>query len=95
MSIFKKIKSIANNGIEPIVDGMSNYKKNIAKVEALAKERADVCKGCDDFVKEPIPMFKIKDERIPELSNKMCDICSCASPYLLRQNIKICKKWKK
>lgn len=95
MSVFKKIKTIAKNGIEPIERGVTNYKLEIEKFEVLARDRMEVCKGCVNFVEEPISFLRIKDRRIPELSNMMCDDCGCSSPYLLRQDIKICKHWKK
>ena len=92
-SIFKKIKSIAENGIEPILEGQKNYTLNIASVELKAEERSKNCTGCVNRVNEPIDFLRIKDERIKPLSEKMCDDCGCALAYLLRQNVKICKHW--
>lgn len=94
-SVFKKIKSIANNGIEPIIQGKSNYKLNDKAIELKAIKRAEICFNCVNFVAEPIKSFKVEDKRIKELTGKMCDDCGCALPYLLRQKIKICKHWKK
>jgi len=93
MSMFKKIKSLAKNGLKPIALGMDNYNQNIHEVEEMAKKRAKVCGYCEERVKEPIPSFRVKDDRILLLNERMCDECGCALPYLLRQNIKICKKW--
>ena len=93
-SIFKKIKSISKNGLSPIIQGEKNYKSNLKPIEDKAMLRADTCKRCEDFIDEPLDIFKVKDERLPYLSEKMCDECGCAIPYLLRQNKKICKKWK-
>lgn len=92
-SLFKKIKSLAANGLDPITEGKQNYYANMPSVEIEAMERAKECSMCPNFVDEPIDLFKVKDERITELSEKMCDDCGCSIPYLLRQNIKICKKW--
>lgn len=92
-SIFKKIKSIGKNGIDPILEGKRNYENKKDLIEATAHARATTCKSCPENVKEPIPFLKIKDERIPEISGKMCDGCGCALPYLLRQSSKVCKKW--
>lgn len=92
-SMFKKIKTIAKSGLEPIEEGLSNFTLNIPEVERKAEQRAMTCIGCKSFEIEPIDLFKIQDERIPELSDRMCNECGCASPYLLRQDIKICKKW--
>lgn len=93
MSVFKKIKSIFNNGIEPIEQGITNYNLNIKDIELKANQRAKSCLDCINFVDEPIDFLKIKDERITELDSKMCNDCGCALPYLLRQDIKICKYW--
>lgn len=94
MSIFKKIKSISKNGVEPISRGKTNYILNDIDIELKAYERYDECSNCVNFVDEPIDFLKIKDERITGISEKMCDECGCALPYLLRQDIKICNKWK-
>lgn len=92
-SLFKKIRSVAKNGLDPITEGKENYFANIASIEIKALERAKECGMCPNFVDEPIELFKVRDKRIKELSNKMCDECGCSMPYLLRQDKKICKKW--
>ena len=92
-SIFKKIKSVSKGGLAPILQGQINYKSNIEFIEDRAITRSKTCVRCEEFIEEPIDMFKIKDERLTYLSEKMCDECGCAIPYLLRQNTKICKKW--
>lgn len=92
-SVFKKIKSIAKNGIEPISRGKTNYTLNIPPTEQKAIKRAEICRTCVNFVEEPIDFLTIQDERITHLSGKMCGDCGCALPYLLRQDIKICKYW--
>jgi len=91
MSIFKKIKSVLKDGVEPIDEGMANFQNE--SMESAASERAKVCAGCESRVKEPISMFRVEDKKIPLLSERMCDECGCPLSYLLRQNIKICKKW--
>ena len=93
-SIFKKIKSLSKNCVEPINRGKTNYILNDIDVELKAYERYDECSNCVNFIDEPIDFLKIKDERITGLSEKMCNECGCALPYLLRQDIKICNKWK-
>ena len=92
-SVFKKIKSIHQNGIEPIVRGKTNYVLNMPSTEQKAIKRAESCLTCVNFVNEPIEFLKVKDQRIVGLNEKMCDNCGCALPYLLRQDIKICKYW--
>lgn len=93
MSIFKKIKSIGRFGLEPIEEGMANHALKDKPIEEKAVRRALTCVSCPNYVDEPIDLFKIKDERIPELDGKMCDECGCALPYLLRQDLKVCTKW--
>ncbi len=91
-SIFKKGKSILKHGLEPYEVGKENYRLNLPGVEKKALERFNVCSGCDDLEDEPIDFLKVED-RIKEASNKMCGQCGCTETYLLRQDIKICKKW--
>lgn len=93
MSLFKKIKSVAKNGIKPIQEGKNNFINPKPLIEQNALKRAEKCLECKNYSDEPIDMFKVVDERVPELSKKMCDGCGCPLSYLLRQNIKICKKW--
>lgn len=94
MSVFKKIKSLAKNGIKPVQQGIENFNNIDPKVEAQAISRSKICNGCENYVDEPVDFLSVKEERIPVLSEKMCNECGCALSYLLRQNIKICKYWK-
>jgi hypothetical protein len=94
-SLFKKIKSIGKYGLEPLEEGMANYQLDNSEIEKKASERALECLSCHNFEEEPIDLFKIIDDRIPEISEMMCGDCGCALPYLLRQDIKICKIWRK
>lgn len=95
-SLSKKISSISKEGLDPIIEGMTegirNYDKNIPDIENRARKRLESCSDC--LIDEPIKSFRIEDKRIPELSNKMCDDCGCAAPYFFRQDIKKCKNWK-
>ena len=92
-SIFKKIKSIAAYGINPISEGKSNYETPSTDIEVNVQQRAAKCADCPHNTPEPISFLKVEDTRTPELSGKMCAVCGCALPYLLRQNQKICKYW--
>lgn len=92
-SIFKKGKSILKNGLEPYEQGKKNYRDNIPEVEKKALERFNICSGCDSLEEEPIDFLKVKDKRIKEASNKMCGNCGCSITYLIRQDLKVCKKW--
>lgn len=90
-----KIKTILTDGLDPYRMGRDNFKKKLPKVEELAKERAEVCRGCPYFKEEPIPMFRVTDNLIPELSGMMCGECGCELPYKTRQSISVCPKWSK
>ena len=89
-SLSKKIKSLSK-GVDPMIEGMMNYDKNIPEIEDRAMKRLESCSEC--LIDEPIKSFRIEDKRIPELSNKMCEDCGCAAPYLFRQDVKKCEKW--
>jgi len=93
-SFLKKVKTISKHGIEPIIQGVKNYRLNDIDIELKALERSEVCKECDLFEKEPIDFLRVEDTRIPILNEMMCNDCGCASPYLLRQDLKVCSKWK-
>lgn len=96
-SFKKKIVSLLNeeNSILALKEGMHNFnlKEPDFDVELLALERTETCLKCPYFVDEPIEFLKIKDERIKELSGKMCDECGCVSSYKLRQSQIKCVKW--
>ena len=92
-SIFKKGKSILNHGLEPYEVGKENYRLNATEIEQKALKRFSTCSGCADLEEEPIDFLKVSDARIKGASQKMCGQCGCSIPYLLRQDLKICKKW--
>ena len=92
-SLGKKLWTMLKTGLDPVVEGRQNYGNG--SMESTAKQRAQACVGCENYVDEPIDFLAVKDDRIPELSGKMCNDCGCALPYLLRQNSKLCKKWTK
>ncbi len=89
----KKILSLKNNGIDPLMEGYLNFTNPIEEVELLAIERYKACSTCDYLIDEPCGFLKVKDNRIPFLSKKMCDLCGCTSSYKLRQSIIKCEKW--
>lgn len=90
-----KAETLLEVGIEPFLIGKYNFENPNEEIEKLAKERKDICVNCPMFEDEVISECMINDERIPELSNKMCGDCFCISPYKLRQSIKTCNKWQK
>lgn len=94
-SLTKKAKTLLKVGIEPYELGKANFEHPTPCIEKLAKQRAEICKGCEHFQEEPIEQFQVFDSRIPELSKMYCEGCGCISSYKLRQNIKICDKWQK
>lgn len=94
-SFKKKIVSLIDNGIDPVIEGKRNFDKLNKEVERLAIERLATCKGCPFFIDEPINFLQVIDKRIPKLSKKMCDECGCTLSYKLRQSKKMCSKWLK
>ena len=90
MSIKKKLQNLSLQGL---AEGLKN--KITGDMEDIAKQRAEICRLCPRSVVEPIEELRVKDDKIPSITNKMCDLCGCALPYLLRQTKKDCKasKW--
>lgn len=89
-SIIKKAKNI---NVKGVLKGRHN--KKTGEFDELAKERAAICAVCPKNILEPIEELRIKDDEIPEISNRCCGECGCALPYLTRQNEETCKlkKW--
>lgn len=94
-SFKKKIVSLVKNGIKPLNTGYDNFKHQNKEVELLAKERKETCFKCPMFQKEPVPILRVEDKNIPELSNMFCDDCGCTLSYKLRQSIDTCIKWQR
>lgn len=92
-SFKKKIQSIVKHGIDPVSEGIHNFKHENKGVEKLAKERLNTCMGCPYFKTEPVEFFRVSDDRIPELTDKMCGECFCTLSYKLRQSTIKCKRW--
>jgi len=88
-----KFQTILKQGLDPYKEGKKNFKSGSVAWDEKAKERLKICLGCEHFNKEPISFLRIKDERIPEISGKMCGDCGCELPYKLRQSISLCEKW--
>lgn len=93
-SLVGKVRTIKQDGMEPMLQGLKNFQEPTPEIEALAKQRAAVCAGCDFRDDEPIETLQVTDKANPQLSDKMCGDCFCTLPYLVRQNIKPCHKWK-
>ena len=98
--MFKQIKEIkerlgTNPELKPIYIGMLNFWTGNKPAEATAKNRLQICKRCEFFVEEKNELLKIKDSKIPQLTNKQCGDCGCVLSFKLRQSENLCKKWKK
>lgn len=99
MSIFKKTESylgkLKHLDLKAKKESENNIKNPNKETELLALERFNVCKKCTHNELEPIENERVKDKFIPELSDRMCGVCFCPLPKLLRQNKKKCelKKW--
>lgn len=98
MGVFKKARSLVGKikhiDFEAKKQSEINMLNPTEETERVAKERAIICISCKHIEDEPIESERVIDEKIPELSNKMCGKCFCPNPKLVRQNIKICKHWK-
>lgn len=92
-SFKKKIQAVVKNGIDPVLEGISNFNNENESVELLARERSKECSKCKYFVDEPIEFMRVTDNRIPELTNKMCGECFCTLSYKIRQSSIKCKRW--
>jgi hypothetical protein len=90
----KKLETIKKDGLEPLAIGMKNFKFPKQEVEILAKQRTDTCIYCEKCTDEPIPIFRVEDENIKILSNKICNDCGCTLSYKTRQSLKKCERWK-
>lgn len=89
-----KIKTIFKEGIKTVAEayaeGKYNFEHPTPEIELLAKQRLKGFKGLE---REPISFLRVKDERIPELSEMMVSSCGCCAPYKFRQNIIKDEQW--
>lgn len=92
-SFKKKIVSLVTNGIDPIIEGVHNFRVINKDVEILAKIRSITCGNCEMCIDEPIQFLAVEDKRIESISGKFCDDCGCTLSYKLRQSITKCRKW--
>lgn len=70
---------------------------NLAKsqLEPTSEKFAYICKTCPDNIVETDDNLKVEDPDFPFLSERMCGACGgCVLSYKVRQNIKLCDKWK-
>jgi hypothetical protein len=93
MSLKGKLETINKVGTLPLLTGIKNKILSNSEVEKLAKKRSKICVGCDLMVKEPVDFMRVKDKKIPKVSEMMCGDCFCSIPLKIRQNKVICKKW--
>jgi len=92
-SFKKKVSTLLSEGLDGLSEGIDNFKYNIPEVEAKAKKRLQTCLTCPLFKPEPIPMFRVKDKRLPEASKMYCSGCGCTISYKIRQSVFKCEKW--
>lgn len=81
------------NGLDPVEEGIRNFNNPLPDVEALANKRAAICEDCPLRVIEPIDFLRVSEDRIPTISEMMCDECGCTLSYKTRQSKTVCKKW--
>lgn len=93
MRVKKIVESVKKSGIDPFKEGRKNFLRPKQEIEKLAKQRIEICKACDDFEDETVDLFKVKDKRIPEATEKYCGDCGCIISYKIRQSVEPCKKW--
>ena len=71
--------------IDQVAEGVYNFKFPKDFIEKKALERSETCLGCEFYVDDPIEDFHVND-RIENLSKKMCSNCGCVLSYKLRIN---------
>tara|TARA_R110000782_G_scaffold21002_3_gene56716 strand:+ start:612 stop:860 length:249 start_codon:yes stop_codon:yes gene_type:complete len=79
--------------IENILNGWQNFMSKSEVTEALAKERAKICSGCDSNVKSKLLIF-VKDE-LKEIEGHKCKECQCPLSAKIRSVNEKCDldKW--
>ncbi len=89
--LVKKLETLTDNpaSIEALASGVYHYKFRNPDIEKLKEERAKICARCRYRVDDDFEPVQDEDKRI---SGKMCGVCSCSLPYLLRQTKKGCVK---
>ena len=79
--IMNGLKNMGN-----VFDGIYNFNNPNELIEQVALERSKECINCEYYEDETIESLKVQD-RIPELSCKMCNLCGCVLSYKLRTAI--------
>lgn len=87
------IKGVKN--INKVMEGRYYLLNPDEEVERVARERAEVCFGCEHFKDEPIEWLKVKDKNIPGLSGKFCSFCLCGLSDKTRFLEEKCDKWQR
>tara|TARA_R110002167_G_scaffold81296_2_gene222673 strand:+ start:10585 stop:10833 length:249 start_codon:yes stop_codon:yes gene_type:complete len=79
--------------LKNIINGWANYIWPNIETEKLAKARAKICAGCIHSVKAKYEI--LKDDRIEEVKNHICDMCLCPLSAKLRSKEETCPldKW--
>ena len=79
--------------IDDILNGWQNFMSKSEVTEAMAKERAKNCLGCDSNIKSKLLIF-VKDE-LKEVEGRKCNECQCPLSAKIRSVNEQCdlKKW--
>ena len=79
--------------IENILNGWQNFMSKSEVTEKLAKERAEICLGCDSNIKSILLTF-VKDD-FKEVEGHKCNECQCPLSAKIRSINEKCDlgKW--
>lgn len=86
-------KTAKEQGLKPYKEGKFNFENPTEKMEKLAQQRLEICKGCEFFKDEVVDFLKVEDKHTPEASGKYCGDCFCIISYKIRQTKELCAKW--
>lgn len=90
-------QAIKRNRLARILDGWKNYVFENAEVEAMAKDRAKECAGCNDAI--PGTFAQLIEDEMKEVEGLVCNGCGavkCPLSTKLRSVEETCPKgnWK-
>ena len=85
---------MAISKIEEILNGWENFIAKSEVTEQIAKERAEICSGCDSNIKSKLLIF-VKDS-LKEIEGRKCSECQCPLSAKIRSVNSKCDldKWR-